>query len=40
MSLSFHAYEECPNRGCTHLVHEFDGAVVLDSDLEINMESK
>jgi hypothetical protein len=39
ISLAFHAHEEHPNWGRTRHVCQFEGNVVTDSELEINMKN-
>jgi hypothetical protein len=39
ISLAFHAHEEHPNWGRTRHVRQFEGNVVTDSELEINMKN-
>jgi hypothetical protein len=39
ISLAFHAYVDRPNRGWTRLVGQFEGKVVLDSELDSKLDS-
>jgi hypothetical protein len=40
ISLSFHTYEECLNQMLYAYVHQFEGKVVPDSELEANKGCK